>query len=143
MGSGRSRLAGEQQISLKIALEQNDDLFSPSDACETRALPFATPLGAETTDPSSPFTPQHMNGVETSRAIRLRETLMPFSDRPSITINGRLPVFAYSAQIEPEQRHELVEAGFDGALRRPVNMKRLAVIAAGVLDPACRKEGAL
>lgn len=84
-----------------------------------------------------------MNGVETTRAIRLRETLMPYSDRASITINGHLPIFACSAQVEPEQRCEIIEAGFDGVLRKPINMKRLAVIMAGVVDPASRKEGVL
>ncbi|ORY73093.1 hypothetical protein BCR35DRAFT_354215 [Leucosporidium creatinivorum] len=85
----------------------------------------------------------HMNGVETTRAIRLRETLMPFSNRRSIAINGRLPVFACSAQIEPEQMRKIVEAGFDGVLRKPINMRRLSVVVRGAVDPASRKAGAL
>jgi CheY-like chemotaxis protein len=86
---------------------------------------------------------QHMNGVETTRAIRFRETLMPYSDRPSIAVNGHLPIFACSAQVEPEQRREIIEVGFDGVLRKPINTKRLGVIVAGVLDPVSRKQGAL
>ncbi|KDQ62255.1 hypothetical protein JAAARDRAFT_149003 [Jaapia argillacea MUCL 33604] len=86
-----------------------------------------------------------LNGWEATRRIRELEKLTPyptpFSDEypllpPSLQLNGRIPVFAVSASLIEHQRHEMMGAGFDGWIPKPVDFKRLRLILKGVTDTA-------
>ncbi|KAK4046239.1 hypothetical protein OIV83_006218 [Microbotryomycetes sp. JL201] len=81
-----------------------------------------------------------MDGLEAIRHIRHRETMMAYSDSPSKHMNGRLPVLAVSAHVEQGWKDVLMKNGFDGHADKPVDVGRLRVILAGVLDAQIRHD---
>ncbi|KAJ4482039.1 hypothetical protein J3R30DRAFT_3699364 [Lentinula aciculospora] len=83
-----------------------------------------------------------LNGFEASRRIREFENAFPPSpehSRLSLTMNGRIPIFAVSASLYEQQRSKLSDAGMDGWILKPIDFKRLATILKGVTDLAQRQ----
>ncbi|KIK69752.1 hypothetical protein GYMLUDRAFT_34142 [Collybiopsis luxurians FD-317 M1] len=83
-----------------------------------------------------------LNGFEASEKIREVERTSPASsenERPSLSLNGRIPIFAVSASLYEQQRSKLSDAGMDGWILKPIDFKRLAVILKGVTDPVQRE----
>ncbi|KDR82601.1 hypothetical protein GALMADRAFT_238000 [Galerina marginata CBS 339.88] len=85
-----------------------------------------------------------MNGFEASRRIRDFEKDMEnhsfqSSRRPSLVLNGRLPIFAVSASLNEHQREELVQHGMDGWILKPIDFRRLNDILKGVTDATQRR----
>ncbi|KAM0791077.1 hypothetical protein ACM66B_004368 [Microbotryomycetes sp. NB124-2] len=81
-----------------------------------------------------------LDGIEATRQIRHRETMIACSDSPSTRMNGRLPVLAVSAHVEQGWKDVLMTSGFDGHADKPVDVSRLRTLLAGVLDPKVRHE---
>lgn len=82
-----------------------------------------------------------MSGYEAVRTIRLHETAESYSHRLGTLLNAdRLPVFACSAHVEGDQLLALAEMGFDGFLSKPIDMKKLKRLVAGVEDAESRRE---
>ncbi|KAK4052615.1 hypothetical protein OIO90_004243 [Microbotryomycetes sp. JL221] len=79
-----------------------------------------------------------MDGLEATRQIRQREQILSYTDRPSVRVNGRLPVIAVSAHVEPHWKDVLTASGFDGHCDKPVDVSRLRLILAGVLNTDMR-----
>ncbi|KAK4046108.1 hypothetical protein OIV83_006334 [Microbotryomycetes sp. JL201] len=78
-----------------------------------------------------------MGGLEATQRIRCRELLdpaPPLSVRPSTMLNGRLPIFAFSASLPERERHSIVDAGFDGWLLKPLDFTRLRILMKGTSD---------
>ncbi|KAF8839543.1 hypothetical protein BDN67DRAFT_748905 [Paxillus ammoniavirescens] len=83
-----------------------------------------------------------LNGFESTERIREVETKTPLGPasirRPSLELNGRMPIFAVSASLLERQRAELVDRGFDGWILKPIDFARLRVLLKGITDPAQR-----
>ncbi|KAM0791116.1 hypothetical protein ACM66B_004403 [Microbotryomycetes sp. NB124-2] len=78
-----------------------------------------------------------MGGLEATQRVRCRELLSPappLSVRPSTMLNGRLPIFAFSASLPERERPSIVDAGFDGWLLKPLDFTRLRVLMKGTND---------
>ncbi|KAK4052641.1 hypothetical protein OIO90_004269 [Microbotryomycetes sp. JL221] len=78
-----------------------------------------------------------MGGLEATQRIRCRELLNPPAStdvRPSTMLNGRLPIFAFSASLPERERLTIVEAGFDGWLLKPLDFKRLKCLMKSTRD---------
>ncbi|KAF8909011.1 hypothetical protein CPB84DRAFT_1813256 [Gymnopilus junonius] len=84
-----------------------------------------------------------LNGFEATRRIRELEQESK-NQRPKLKrrlseeVNGRMPIFAVSASLCEQQRHELADYGMDGWILKPIDFKRLNVILKGVTDPSQR-----
>ncbi|KIK92491.1 hypothetical protein PAXRUDRAFT_34497 [Paxillus rubicundulus Ve08.2h10] len=83
-----------------------------------------------------------LNGFESTERIREVESKTPLGPasnrRPSLELNGRIPIFAVSASLLERQRAELVGHGFDGWILKPIDFSRLRVLLKGITDPAQR-----
>ncbi|KAF7981483.1 hypothetical protein HWV62_33533 [Athelia sp. TMB] len=85
-----------------------------------------------------------MNGFDATVGIRKLEedpvfpSSSPLSSRPSHELNGRIPIFAVSASLTEQKRHELRDLGMDGWILKPIDFKRLDVILRGIIDPLQR-----
>lgn len=53
----------------------------------------------------------------------------------------RLPIFAVSSSLNQHTKEELLEAGFDGWLSKPIDFQRLDIILKGAKCKRSRKEG--
>ncbi|KAH8913270.1 hypothetical protein BT69DRAFT_1185865, partial [Atractiella rhizophila] len=56
------------------------------------------------------------------------------------SLNGRCVIFAVSASLPEKQRAELVDAGIDGWMLKPLDFKRLNVLMKGILDGKQRQK---
>ena len=81
------------------------------------------------------------DGFQATQGIRDFETSNPLHShsRPAITNNnGRIPIFAVSASLEPVQREYMESLGMDGWILKPIDFKRMNVILKGISDPEHR-----
>jgi CheY-like chemotaxis protein len=56
------------------------------------------------------------------------------TDRTSMRLNGRIPIFAVSASLRERQREEMHDLGMDGWILKPIGFDRLRVIMKGIID---------
>jgi len=84
------------------------------------------------------------DGFQATQAIRGFEASNPLQShsRPAITINGRIPIFAVSASLEPVQREYMESLDMDGWILKPIDFKRMNVILKGITNPECRRQEA-
>lgn len=83
-----------------------------------------------------------LNGFDATKAIRRLEKDTPeaASDRLSMRLNGRIPIFAVSASLYERQRRELCDLGMDGWILKPIDFKRLRAILKGITYPDDREK---
>ncbi|KAF9534532.1 hypothetical protein CPB83DRAFT_756080 [Crepidotus variabilis] len=82
-----------------------------------------------------------LNGFDTTRAIRKVEKKQPHVVlRSSHALNGRIPIFAFSASLREVQCDELADYDLDGWILKPINFKRLRILLEGILDPMQREK---
>jgi CheY-like chemotaxis protein len=93
-----------------------------------------------------------VDGLTATKMIRSQEKLTPSNTRASAgshsrTSSGiegirppRIPVFAVSASLLEEKRHEYVATGFDGWILKPVDFKRLEFLLKGIVHDRTRAE---
>ena len=62
-----------------------------------------------------------MNGIEALKKLREAEA------------TRRIPVLAFTASVMPQDRREIMEAGFDGFLSKPINLKEFIATVAKAL----------
>jgi len=67
-----------------------------------------------------------MNGIEALKNMRAAEA------------TRAIPVFAFTASVMPQDRREIMQAGFDGFLSKPINLKEFVATIEGALQ---RKSG--
>lgn len=79
-----------------------------------------------------------VDGFASIRMIRDHEYNHPTPSRVVQTC-GRTPIFAVSGMLRRGQEQRCKEAGFDGWMPKPVDMKRLVRCLAGALDPDVRR----
>ncbi|KAH8924871.1 hypothetical protein BT69DRAFT_1349174 [Atractiella rhizophila] len=65
---------------------------------------------------------------------------VPPPRRLASSLNGRCVIFAVSASLPEKQRTELVDAGIDGWMLKPLDFKRLNVLMKGILDGKQRQK---
>lgn len=53
-------------------------------------------------------------------------------------INGRIPIFAVSASLVEREKDTYVDAGFDGWILKPIDIKRLSALLNGIHDEEVR-----
>ena len=84
------------------------------------------------------------NGFQATQGIRAFEASNPLQShsRPTITINGRIPIFAVSASLEPVQREYMESLGMDGWMLKPIDFKRMNGILKGITNPERRRQEA-
>jgi CheY-like chemotaxis protein len=84
------------------------------------------------------------DGFQATQGIREFEASNPLQShsRPAITINGRIPIFAVSASLEPVQREYMESLGMDGWMLKPIDFKRMNVILKGITNPERRRQEA-
>ena len=70
-----------------------------------------------------------MNGIEALKRIRAAPE------------TSRIPVLAFTASVMPQDRKEIMNAGFDGFVSKPINLKEFVASIADTLA-AGRKGGA-
>ncbi|HLE67484.1 MAG TPA: response regulator [Burkholderiales bacterium] len=71
----------------------------------------------------------HLPGINGIEALKkLRET----------DATRRIPVLAFTASVMPQDRREIMEAGFDGFVSKPINLKEFIATVAKALagDPS-------
>lgn len=54
--------------------------------------------------------------------------------------NGRIPIFAVSASLIEKERQKYIDAGFDGWILKPVDIKRLNILLDGIRDEETRND---
>ncbi|KAA8624047.1 hypothetical protein SMACR_07655 [Sordaria macrospora] len=79
-----------------------------------------------------------VDGFASIRMIRDHEYNHPTPSRVVQTC-GRTPIFAVSGMLRRGQEQRCKEAGFDGWMPKPVDMKRLVRCLVGALDPDARR----
>lgn len=62
-----------------------------------------------------------MNGIEALKKLR------------AVEATHRIPVLAFTASVMPQDRREIMEAGFDGFLSKPINLKEYVATVAKAL----------
>lgn len=84
------------------------------------------------------------DGFQATKGIRGFEASNPLQShsRPAITINGRIPIFAVSASLEPVQREYMESLGMDGWMLKPIDFKRMNIILKGITNPERRRRDA-
>lgn len=84
------------------------------------------------------------DGFQATQAIRGFEASNPLQShsRPAITINGRIPIFAVSASLEPVQREYMMSLDMDGWMLKPIDFKRMNIILKGITNPEHRRQEA-
>lgn len=65
-----------------------------------------------------------MNGLDATRAIRFREGKNP--------ARGRVPIYALTARVLPQDQEECLQAGMDGYLAKPITTQALDQLLASV-----------
>ena len=64
-----------------------------------------------------------MNGIEALKKLRAAEA------------TRRIPVLAFTASVMPQDRREIIDAGFDGFVSKPINLKEfIATVAQALAD---------
>ncbi|KAK4185997.1 putative signal transduction histidine-protein kinase [Podospora australis] len=81
-----------------------------------------------------------VDGMESLRKIREIEHQNP---TPSRTVQscGRVPVFVVSGMLRREDEQKYKDAGFDGWMPKPIDMRKLNTYLAGAMDLAARRLG--
>lgn len=81
-----------------------------------------------------------LDGFGATKAIRKLEaasfaesSTIP-TDRTSMRLNGRIPIFAVSASLREKQREEMHDLGMDGWILKPIGFDRLRTIMKGITD---------
>ena len=84
------------------------------------------------------------DGFQATQAIRGFEASNPLQShsRPAIIINGRIPIFAVSASLEPVQREYMMSLDMDGWMLKPIDFKRMNVLLKGITNPERRRQEA-
>ncbi|KAK5659098.1 hypothetical protein OQA88_1188 [Cercophora sp. LCS_1] len=82
-----------------------------------------------------------VDGWVSARLIREQEDQQP---TPSHALQscGHTPIFAVSGMLRRGEESKFIEAGFDGWIPKPIDMKRLGTCLAGAWDASTRKIGA-
>ncbi|KAG8767835.1 Light-sensor Protein kinase [Ceratobasidium sp. 428] len=83
-----------------------------------------------------------LDGFGATKAIRQLEAASQAAapagtiptDRTSMRLNGRIPIFAVSASLREKQREEMHDLGMDGWILKPIGFDRLRVIMKGITD---------
>ncbi|KAB5591393.1 Phytochrome-like histidine kinase [Ceratobasidium theobromae] len=81
-----------------------------------------------------------LDGFGATKAIRkleatsFAETSTIPTDRASMRLNGRIPIFAVSASLREKQREEMHDLGMDGWILKPIGFDRLRTIMKGITD---------
>ncbi|KAG9078301.1 Light-sensor Protein kinase, partial [Ceratobasidium sp. UAMH 11750] len=83
-----------------------------------------------------------LDGFGATKAIRKLEAASQpevpvgtgMTDRMSMRLNGRIPIFAVSASLREKQREEMHDLGMDGWILKPIGFDRLRVIMKGITD---------
>ncbi|QRV77842.1 protein-histidine kinase [Ceratobasidium sp. AG-Ba] len=79
-----------------------------------------------------------LDGFGATKAIRKIEADAPAgtvaTDRVSMRLNGRIPIFAVSASLREKQREEMHDLGMDGWILKPIGFDRLRIIMKGITD---------
>ncbi|KAG8853487.1 Light-sensor Protein kinase [Serendipita sp. 411] len=85
-----------------------------------------------------------LDGFGATKSIRNIEKTKPIQSLPrrSTVLTGRIPVFAVSASLVPDQRPYMMELGMDGWILKPIEFKRLAVLLASINDISMREQNA-
>ncbi len=81
-----------------------------------------------------------VDGVAATHSIRIHEQANPMASR-AVQNCGRTPIFAISGMLRRGTQQEFIDAGFDGWMPKPVNIKTLGRYLAGVVDSATRRQG--
>ncbi|OGA18629.1 MAG: hypothetical protein A3I63_03315 [Betaproteobacteria bacterium RIFCSPLOWO2_02_FULL_66_14] len=63
-----------------------------------------------------------MNGIQALKKLRENEA------------TRGIPVLAFTASVMPQDRREIMEAGFDGFVAKPINLKEFIATVAAALD---------
>lgn len=85
------------------------------------------------------------DGFQATQGIREFEASNPLQShsRLAITVNnGRIPIFAVSASLEPAQRVYMESLGMDAWILKPIDFKRMNVILKGISNPEHRRREA-
>ncbi|KAG8809948.1 Light-sensor Protein kinase, partial [Serendipita sp. 399] len=85
-----------------------------------------------------------LDGFGATKSIRDIELTKPVDRLPrrSTALVGRIPVFAVSASLTPDQRPYMMELGMDGWVLKPIEFKRLATLLASIGDISLREQNA-
>ncbi|KAG8782336.1 Light-sensor Protein kinase [Ceratobasidium sp. 428] len=83
-----------------------------------------------------------LDGFGATKAIRQLEAAAQAAvpagtiptDRISMRLNGRIPIFAVSASLREKQREEMHDLGMDGWILKPIRFDRLRAIMKGITD---------
>ncbi|KAK0708630.1 GAF domain-like protein [Lasiosphaeris hirsuta] len=78
-----------------------------------------------------------VDGWASARMIRQQEHNNPTPSR-AVQSCGRTPIFAVSGMLRRGDEQRCIDAGFDGWMPKPVDMKRVATCLAGALDAGTR-----
>jgi CheY-like chemotaxis protein len=80
-----------------------------------------------------------VDGLSSTKMIRSIEASPEHRGHSSLAkSNGRIPIFAVSASLVETEKHNYVDAGFDGWILKPIDFKRLATLLLGITDEATR-----
>ncbi|KAK0644269.1 phytochrome-2 [Cercophora newfieldiana] len=81
-----------------------------------------------------------VDGWASTRMIREQEHKNPTPSH-SVLSCGRTPIFAVSGMLRRGDESRYIEAGFDGWMPKPIDMKRLGTYLAGAWDSIARSRG--
>lgn len=82
-----------------------------------------------------------VDGLASIKLIRSLERAAPLPSRVAQSF-GRVPVFVISGMLRcGDSERTYVDAGFDGWMPKPVDMRKLGTYLAGAFDPAARRQG--
>ena len=80
-----------------------------------------------------------VDGLTSTKMIRSFEKTHSQSIlSPRAANNGRVPIFAVSASLLERERHDYINAGFDGWILKPVDFKRLNILLLGIVEDETR-----
>jgi len=81
-----------------------------------------------------------VDGWASTRMIREQEHKNPTPSHAVLSC-GRTPIFAVSGMLRRGDEQQYAEAGFDGWMPKPIDMKRLVTYLAGAWDAVTRRRG--
>ena len=80
-----------------------------------------------------------VDGLTSTKLIRSFEKSHPNNLSQRGALNGRIPIFAVSASLVEKERQTYIDAGFDGWILKPIDIKRLSVLLAGIVEDSTRQ----
>lgn len=80
-----------------------------------------------------------VDGLTSTKMIRALEHSPEHAGHSALAAsNGRIPIFAVSASLIERQKQTYVDAGFDGWILKPIDIKRLKILLEGIYDQEVR-----